>query len=439
MCPITPAEIAADIGECVDAGASIIHVHCRDQVTGAPIMDDPDAYVELFRTVEAETDALVYPTYPNGETVDRYKHVKALMEDPACGLEIAPIIAGSADLTPPLEYARDTPQGDWLLHMPLSDLFYQLALAREHDLFVSHDVMEPGGLRTVFSLFRDGEYVHPVLLKFFMSERMGFGFPPLPEVPRRVGRTRPARLRRRVARLAVRSRLRRVDGAVAPRDRYRWSRPRRCGRQSGTQSAASCPPTRNGSRRWQPSRASLGREVASVDDVRAGSPSNCARVSRASRSPSDPRRTRSCAPTRARSCIGVRADGLPDRMADGRSVPRRRTSSSPRTGAARRCVDFERNPNACCVVAPDDGDQALVLRGTAEVAEGQHEPTHRCRRRRRPTSRSPTGSANAARDRMKSGKRVVLHFTPSTQRIHPRRIGAVTTHSEPRKRPDIRM
>lgn len=41
--------------------------------------------------------------------------------------------------------------------------------------------MEPGGLRTVFSLFRDGEYVHPVLLKFFMSERMGFGFPPLPE------------------------------------------------------------------------------------------------------------------------------------------------------------------------------------------------------------------------------------------------------------------
>ena len=69
-------------------------------------MDDPDGYLELFRTIHAAVDALVYPTYPNGETVDRYKHVKALMEDPACGLEIAPIIAGSADLTPPLEYAR---------------------------------------------------------------------------------------------------------------------------------------------------------------------------------------------------------------------------------------------------------------------------------------------------------------------------------------------
>jgi uncharacterized protein (DUF849 family) len=65
--------------------------------------------------------------------------------------------------------------------MPLPDLFYQLELAREHGLFVSHDVMEPGGLRTVISLFRDGQYVHPVLLKFFMSDRMGFGFPAEPK------------------------------------------------------------------------------------------------------------------------------------------------------------------------------------------------------------------------------------------------------------------
>ena len=85
-------------------------------------MDDPDGYLELFRTVHAEVpDALVYPTYPNGEMVDRYKHVKALMEDPASGLAIAPIIAGSADLTPPLDYARNAPTGDWLLHMGRDD------------------------------------------------------------------------------------------------------------------------------------------------------------------------------------------------------------------------------------------------------------------------------------------------------------------------------
>ena len=178
--PITPAEIAADIAECVEAGASIVHVHCRNPDTGAPIMDDADAYVELFRTIHDSVDALVYPTYPNGGTIERYRHVKALMEDPACGLEIAPVIAGSADLTPPLEYARHASQSDWNLQMPLGDILYQLELARKHDLWVSHDVMEPGGLRTVMALFRGDEYVRPVLLKFFMSQRMGFGFPPEP-------------------------------------------------------------------------------------------------------------------------------------------------------------------------------------------------------------------------------------------------------------------
>lgn len=178
--PITPDEIASDIAECVEAGASIVHVHCRDPSTGEPIMDDPAAYVELFHTIRARVDVPVYPTYPNGDTVGRYQHVKALMEDPACGLEIAPVIAGSADLTPPLEYAREAPQADWYLHQPIGDILYQLGLAREHDLWVSHDLMEPGGLRTVISLYRAGEYVHPVLLKFFMSDRMGFGFPPEP-------------------------------------------------------------------------------------------------------------------------------------------------------------------------------------------------------------------------------------------------------------------
>jgi 3-keto-5-aminohexanoate cleavage enzyme len=179
--PITPEDIAADIAECVEAGASIVHVHCRNPQTGEPIMDDPAAYVDLFRTIHAMVDAPVYPTYPNGDRVGRYQHVKALMEDPACGLEIAPIISGSADLTPPLAYARQTAQADWCLQMPLADLLYQLALAREHDLWVSHDVMEPGGLRNVLALYADGEYAHPVLLKFFMSDRMGFGFPPLPQ------------------------------------------------------------------------------------------------------------------------------------------------------------------------------------------------------------------------------------------------------------------
>jgi 3-keto-5-aminohexanoate cleavage enzyme len=177
--PITPDEIAADVAECVEAGATVIHLHARDPITGEPVMDDPVRYLEVFRAVRERTpDALVYPTYPNGETEARYRHVRALME--AGLLEIAPVIAGSADLTPGPDLMAQRLGGDWLLHQPLGDVVHQLDLARRHDLWVSHDIMEPGGVRQSAILYRLGLYVRPVLYKFFMSEQWGFGFPPEP-------------------------------------------------------------------------------------------------------------------------------------------------------------------------------------------------------------------------------------------------------------------
>jgi uncharacterized protein (DUF849 family) len=177
--PVTPDEIAADVAECVEAGATVVHLHARDPATGAPVMDEPGPYLDVFRAVrERAPDALVYPTYPNGDKVARYRHVVALME--AGLLEVAPVIAGSADLTPGPDLLAERLGGDWLLHQPLDDVVYQLDLAREHDLWVSHDIMEPGGVRQSVSLYRLGRYTRPVLYKFFMSEQWGFGFPPEP-------------------------------------------------------------------------------------------------------------------------------------------------------------------------------------------------------------------------------------------------------------------
>ncbi len=178
--PASPDEIAEDVAACVEAGATVIHLHARHPVTGAPSMDDPEIYLETFRAITARTDSLVYPTYPLGGVVERYRHVVALGDDPDVNLEIAPIIAGSADLTPGPSHIGEYGGGDFCLHHTLDDLLYQLAWAREHDLWVSHDVMEPGGVRVTASLFALGLYVRPVLYKFFMSERWGIGFPPEP-------------------------------------------------------------------------------------------------------------------------------------------------------------------------------------------------------------------------------------------------------------------
>ncbi|MGH7896929.1 MAG: 3-keto-5-aminohexanoate cleavage protein [Candidatus Binatia bacterium] len=173
--PITPEEIAEDVAACVEAGATVIHLHARDPENGAPLMDDPEQYTRIYLAIRQRTDALVYPTYPPGPKEHRYRHVVALGENPAVGLEIAPIIAGSADLAP-VDAGGGRPA--FVLAQPFEDILYQLEFANHRDLWVSHDVFEPGGLRNVIALWRAGRYRRPVLLKFFLSEVFAFGFPP---------------------------------------------------------------------------------------------------------------------------------------------------------------------------------------------------------------------------------------------------------------------
>jgi hypothetical protein len=87
-------------------------------------------------------------------------------------------------------------------------------------------------------------------------------------------------------------------------------------------------------------------------------------------------------------------------------------------GTSRKVVDLQRNPEAGCVVAPIDSDRALVLRGTAAVVEGQHEPSTGADDVRSDIKVAP-GISDGARARMKSGKRVVVRFTPTSASFVP--------------------
>ena len=87
-------------------------------------------------------------------------------------------------------------------------------------------------------------------------------------------------------------------------------------------------------------------------------------------------------------------------------------------GRSRKVVDLVRNPEACCVVAPADSDRALVLRGRAVVVEGQHEPSTGGDDQRSDINIA-TGIGERARERMRSGKRVVIRFTPTQARFVP--------------------
>jgi 3-keto-5-aminohexanoate cleavage enzyme len=182
--PITPEEIAADVAACLAAGASVIHLHARDPRSGAPMMNDPEQYRAIFRAIRKVADIPCYPTYPvHVGAAERYRHVVALAEDPECGLEIAPVIAGTTNLVfldPSTGQFRATDLEQTVLFNPYSYMLHHLTLARTHDLWVSHDVFEPGMVRSAIALWRMGLYVRPMLLKFFMAENCPFGFPPEP-------------------------------------------------------------------------------------------------------------------------------------------------------------------------------------------------------------------------------------------------------------------
>jgi len=194
--PITPAEIAEDARRCVEEGATIIHLHARHAAPGARAQEgavSAQAYQEVWDALEAAgVDVPVYMGTGSGRSqalaqrdagqqIDSeapgYECVEATAARPTNRLEIAPVIAGSVDWYPfdPREGTHQTPV---LLRRTIEDAIYELDVAKRLDLFVSHDIWEPGNLRIVRELHRRGLYHRPMLIKFFMSEYSGFGLPP---------------------------------------------------------------------------------------------------------------------------------------------------------------------------------------------------------------------------------------------------------------------
>ena len=61
--PVSVAEIVEQGIACVNAGASIIHVHAYDEATGQQ-KDDAELYKRIIEGIRTKVDAIVYPTVP---------------------------------------------------------------------------------------------------------------------------------------------------------------------------------------------------------------------------------------------------------------------------------------------------------------------------------------------------------------------------------------
>ena len=187
--PIHPEEIAADVIECLDAGATVVHTHAArypgQAVTPAVTAEE---YARAFRLVLAERpDAILYPTMSGGASVsERYDHHRILAEEGLirCGV----LDPGSTNLASFGADGLPTPTDFVYCNSP-NDVRYMMETCAQLGLGPSLAIYEPAFLRMTLGFHASGNLAPGALTKFYFSGDTGylspgyptFSAPPIPE------------------------------------------------------------------------------------------------------------------------------------------------------------------------------------------------------------------------------------------------------------------
>ena len=182
LIPVLADEIFDDAMRCVDAGASILHFHAYDPVTGRQ-RDDFDIYAPIIERIRARADVICYPTLPFAGSVDaptplsptqRFQAVDKLLQ--AGLIEWAVVDPGSTNIS---HYA-DIPLGKegFVYANPESHIRHGLALAQKYAITPSYAIYEPGFMRLGAALHKAYPGAPVPIYRLMFSDHIAFGFPP---------------------------------------------------------------------------------------------------------------------------------------------------------------------------------------------------------------------------------------------------------------------
>jgi uncharacterized protein (DUF849 family) len=161
--PYTPKEIALEGKRAVDAGASILHIHAR-QNDGLPAYD-----IETYRQIGEEVRALcpdVIINYSTGAVglsrEERIHHIVALKPD------MAALNMGS------MNYAIYSPKAkefyhDFVFHNPFSDIRFYLEKMKEAGTIPEMEVFDNGHINNAMPLIDMGLLQKPYVFSFVMG------------------------------------------------------------------------------------------------------------------------------------------------------------------------------------------------------------------------------------------------------------------------------
>jgi 3-keto-5-aminohexanoate cleavage enzyme len=179
--PVSVADIVEQGIACVNAGASIVHVHAYDEKTGEQ-KDDAEIYAKIIGGIRSKVDAIVYPTMPasginrvNGDlsAEQRYAHVEALASQGM--LEWMAIDPGSVNFAHYDELKEDRP--GFVYVNSEEHIRHALAIAHRYGLHPTYAIYEPGFARLGANLSWRADCPDPVY-RFMLSAGFTFSFPP---------------------------------------------------------------------------------------------------------------------------------------------------------------------------------------------------------------------------------------------------------------------
>jgi uncharacterized protein (DUF849 family) len=180
--PVTPDEIVEAALACADEGASIIHFHAYDPVTGRQ-RDDEAIYAPIIERIRARADVICYGTLPFAGSVDapnalsaaqRFAAVDALVRRGL--IEWSVVDPGSTNISH-LSDIRAGKEG-FVYANPESHIRHGLALAQQHRITPSYAIYEPGFMRLGAALHRAFAGAPVPIYRLMFSQQIAFGFPP---------------------------------------------------------------------------------------------------------------------------------------------------------------------------------------------------------------------------------------------------------------------
>jgi uncharacterized protein (DUF849 family) len=174
--PGSPEEIARQAVECIDLGASIIHIHNAQM--NNPWERAAELYAQALRPMrQARPKAVLYPTLGTGATIeDRFRHNSVLA---ARGLQdMAALDPGSTNLAATGADGALPMRATAYVNAP-SDIAHMFSVCDEHKIGPNMAIYEPGFLRAVIAYHRAGKLPAGSLTKFYFSGKGydGDGYP----------------------------------------------------------------------------------------------------------------------------------------------------------------------------------------------------------------------------------------------------------------------